>query len=63
MYCSFITPSSVSGHSGSFHILAVVNSAAMKTGVHVPFRVIGLLDICPGVGLLHHMVILLATGN
>ena len=34
MYHIFIY-SSVSGHSGCFHVLAIVNSAAMNTRVHV----------------------------
>ena len=30
-----VYPSSVDGHLGGFHVWAIVNSAAMNTGVHV----------------------------
>ena len=36
MYQTFIH-SSVNGRLGCFHVLAIVNSAAMKNGIHVSF--------------------------
>ena len=56
-HISFIH-SSVSWHWGCFCVLAIVNSAAMNTGVHVPFWIRFSLYICPGVGLLNYMVTL-----
>ena len=35
MYHSFLIHSSADGHLGSFHVLAIINSAAMNIGVHM----------------------------
>ena len=56
---SFFIHSSVKGHLGYCHVLVVVNSAAMNTGVHVSFSVlVSSQGICPAVGLLGHVVAL-----
>ena len=40
MYHNFIIHSSANGHLGCFHVLAIVNSAAVKIGVHVPLSIL-----------------------
>ena len=55
---NFFIHSFVSGHLGCFYVLAIVNSAAMNTGVHVSFSIMVFSGYMPSsgvVGLLGHM--------
>ena len=56
-YHIFLIHSSVDGHLGCFHVLAIVNKDAVNTGVLLELWFS--LDICPRVGLKNHMVALL----
>ena len=62
MYHIFFIHSSVDGNRflclGVFHVLAIVNSAAMNIGVHVSFQIMVFCRYMPRVGLLDHMVVL-----
>ena len=54
----FLIHSSVDGHLGCFHVLAVVNSAVVNNGIHVSFSLLVSSGCMPGVGLLGHTVVL-----
>ena len=58
MYQNFFIHSTVNGHLGCLHVLAIVNSAAMNNGIHVFFQFWFPQGICLGVGLLDYMVVL-----
>ena len=51
MYYIFFVHSSVDGHLGCFHVLAIVNSAAVNIGVHVSFRLIVFSGYMPRSGI------------
>ena len=51
MYHIFIIHSSVNGHLGCFHGLAIVNSAAMNIGVHVSFQAMFFSGYMPRSGI------------
>ena len=51
MYHSFFIHSSVDGHLGGFHALAIVNSAAMNNGIHVSFSILVSSGFMPRSGI------------
>ena len=50
IYHNFIH-SSVNGHLGCFYVLAIVNNAAMKNGIHVPFSALVSAGFMPRSGI------------
>jgi len=51
MYQNFFIHSSVNGHLGCFHVLTIVNSAAMNNGIHMSFSILVSLRYMPRSGI------------
>ena len=51
MYHCFLIHSSADGHLGCFHVLNIVNSAAMKIGIHVSLSILVSLVCMPTSGI------------
>ena len=50
MYHSFLIHSSVNGHLSYFHVLAIVNSAAINNGIIVSFSILDSSEYLPRSG-------------
>ena len=51
MYHNFFIHSSVDGHLGCFHVLDIVNSAAVNNGIHVSFSILVSSEYMPMSGI------------
>ena len=51
VYHSLFMHSSVSGHLGCFHALAIINSAAVNSGIHVSFSILVSSGYMPRIGI------------
>ena len=51
MYYNFFIHSSVDGHLGCFHLLAIVNSVAVNNGIHVSLSILVSSGFMPTSGI------------
>ena len=51
IYCNFYIRSSVDGHLGCFHVLAIVNSVTMNNGIHVSVSILVSSGYMPRTGI------------
>ena len=51
MYHIFFIKSSVDGHLGCFHVLAIVNSASVNIGAHISFQIMFFSGYMPRSGI------------
>ena len=61
MYHTLFIHLSVDRHLVCFHVLVIVNSAAMNTGVPAFFSIKYFSGICPVVGLMGHLVVFIPS--
>ena len=52
MYCSFFIHSCLNGYLGCFHVLAIINSAAVNIGVCVSFSIMVFSGYMPSSGII-----------
>ena len=51
MYHCFLIHSSADGHLGCFHVLTIVNSAAVNIGIHMSLSILVFSDCMPSSGI------------